>query len=406
MNSINILCVEDSPAKARVVEDVLTQIVGIGTGNIDYAQDLVSAKRLLAQKAYDLAIVDIQFPTRFGSAPERLAGIRLLEEIDSNRTLNRPSYIIGLTEFDDCIESANEFFNSRTFDVVRYSIESSDWRNQLTYLVRHVQRAVDLAETSTKNIALAIVCALRSPELSAVLSLPIEWKRCENTSDCIEVYEGTIESSSGLHTVICASAMEPGMAASASLCTMLVERYRPRILAMTGIAGGIEGESNFGDIVVADVVWDYTSGKYIEEDDKKIRFLAEPRTIDADALIKSQMLRTATSEVLKEIKARYSKKRPDVDLKAHFGPMFCGNAVVATKDMVRSLSDMNRKIRAIDMESYSVFCSAKYSARPEPLVIVAKSISDHANAAKNDDWHEYASYTSASLLCEWAKRFL
>ena len=175
---------------------------------------------------------------------------------------------------------------------------------------------------------------------------------------------------------------------------------------MTGIAGGLKADTNFGDIVVADVVWDYTSGKFLEGEGADA-FHAEPRIIDLDALAKSQLVRTSNVPgLVAKIAESWRGPKPDAPLKVAFGPMFCGSAVIASERYISLLRSMNRKIRAIDMESYGVSCAAKYSARPEPIALIVKSISDHADAAKNDDWHGYAAYTSAQFLLEWAKRFL
>jgi hypothetical protein len=49
---------------------------------------------------------------------------------------------------------------------------------------------------------------------------------------------------------------------------------------MVGIAAGIKGKGNYGDILVIDHSWDYGSGKIIyDEESKETIFLSDPRPI-------------------------------------------------------------------------------------------------------------------------------
>jgi nucleoside phosphorylase len=60
------------------------------------------------------------------------------------------------------------------------------------------------------------------------------------------------------------------VAASAAgvLSMKMIEYFRPKYLAMTGILAGMRGGSEPGDIVAADPSWDYGSGKRARQDGK------------------------------------------------------------------------------------------------------------------------------------------
>ena len=50
---------------------------------------------------------------------------------------------------------------------------------------------------------------------------------------------------------------------------------------------------------------------------------------------------------------------------------------------------------------YAAYCGLN----PKPKFIAMKSVSDFANQGKNDDYHDYASYTSAKVFEILAKEY-
>lgn len=408
---LRVLLVEDTEQKSEFIKTVIKQHTDADDYSIDVADDFITAKKCLLDVQYDIAIVDVQIPMRKGEGLDSIGGVKLIREIDGNIRIKRPRYIVGMSEFEQSISEVTADFSERVFGLIHYSRDSLVWKSQLAYTLKHARRSIASlrAETAPGAIvqtAILVVCALATPELEAVLKLPLNWVESVDEANCIVTYEAKISSPSGEHNIIAAAALEAGMAATAALCGKLIHVYRPQFICMTGIAGGMKAETNFGDVVFADFVWDYTNGKFAKEKGR-IVFLPEPKVIDADALVKSQFLRLSQNSVLlKEIQTNWTGIEVKTDLKLVFGPMFCGTSVVAHENVTKDLRGMNRKLKGIDMESYSVFAAAKYAGKPEPIPIVIKGISDHADAKKGDAWHGYAAYTSATLLYEWAKRFL
>jgi hypothetical protein len=80
------------------------------------------------------------------------------------------------------------------------------------------------------------------------------------------------------HTVkvVAAQQEEMGMTAAATLSMKLIERYRPMYLIMPGIAAGTGEEKPedqlYGDVVLADAVWNYSNGKYVSPGKGDITF--------------------------------------------------------------------------------------------------------------------------------------
>ena len=73
-----------------------------------------------------------------------------------------------------------------------------------------------------------------------------------------------------------------------------------------------------------------------------------------------------------------------------------GSYVVASKFLMSSIREPNRKLLAIDMEGYGLYLACHFFNQTNPLVI--KSVCDFGDSEKNDDYQDYAAYTSAEFL--------
>lgn len=180
-----------------------------------------------------------------------------------------------------------------------------------------------------------------------------------------------------------------GMTAASMLATKTAFLFRPKYLMMCGIAGGIGDQAKQcqGDVIVPDVVWDYTTGKYVGVDETEIRFgdigfLPRPVSIKTD------------KEILRLV--RESVERKDMEYHVHIGPLACGNCVVANEEIVNiQIKPLFSHTIGLDMESYSVYYAAQNALDPKPKPIVIKSICDFANSEKDDKFQKFAAYNSA-----------
>lgn len=408
MIEFRVLIVEDSAEKAqelsRIVNDELHQIGDV----VVVVPDVVSAKRALMDTHFAALILDIQIPLRFGDPVRVDGGTRLLEEIRAGSTLKRPSQIVGVTQYENSYAGSIQTFKASLAGLILYAQSNSSWESELRSFLRQARYSFELQSTQSShaNVDMVIVCALNDPEMRALISDENDWVPVKSALDCISLYETTLPTTRGSRRIVAACALEMGMAASAALAGMLIERYKPRFIAMCGIAGGVKGEVEIGDIVVANVVWDYSSGK-LQSESRKTVFQPEPKVLPLDPFQKNQFtLFMASSEVTARIRNAWKDKRPDHDLTVHLGPMFTGASVVAAQDKVDELTSSHRKLKAIEMEAYAIFCAAEYASAPKPIAIVVKSISDLADVAKDDAWRKYAAHTSSRYLIEWARQYL
>lgn len=163
----------------------------------------------------------------------------------------------------------------------------------------------------------------------------------------------------------------------------------PRYLIMTGIAAGIGANQIYGDVIVPDVIWNYASGKFVSPHESAINFgevgfKLRPISLETD------------KEVIRLVRERIGD--PTNEFHLHIGPMACGSAVVANREVVdKQIRSYLPETAGLDMESYGVAYAAKFCSEPQPKAILIKSICDFANSKKSDEYQKFAAYTSSQF---------
>ena len=94
-----------------------------------------------------------------------------------------------------------------------------------------------------------------------------DWKPVTFSDDTQTYYSASIEKNGSSHKIVYARQSEMGMTVAVTLTMKLIEHFRPQFMIMVGIAAGIArsdmAEQIYGDVVVADMIWNYTSGNYV-----------------------------------------------------------------------------------------------------------------------------------------------
>lgn len=270
-------------------------------------------------------------------------------------------------------------------------------RDQLAHSKKAVQDGVGYVDV-------AVICALRSPELDPVLDLLEGYQVVDSDSagspDVHTYYLGEI-SKPGITQklrVVAAAQNAMGMTDCAVLATKILLRWRPRYLVMTGVAGGRVGKVRLGDIIVPDEIFNYQSGKVtnrgFEPDPSPVRL--DERTI--------QRVRHLRNEFVDRIWRGWTGEDYGTP-RVHIGPMACGYSVVDKKGMMEEIARVNRRVIALDMESYAIVRAAQLCARPRShdncTPVIIKSVMDFT-IGKEDGAKNYAAYTSAQFLYHFA----
>jgi len=194
-----------------------------------------------------------------------------------------------------------------------------------------------------------------------------------------------------------------GMAASASLTMKMIVQFRPRFVAMVGIAAGVKG--NYGDVLVASHCWDYGSGKHVRPTGKKGGlFQPAPSQLDLDPLMQARIQLFAMKEAIpRDVHGRWRGEGGGSNpFAVKIGPLASGAAVVADRAIVESILGHNRKLIGLEMETYGVYMAARLCPTPRPFVISMKAVCDFGDSSKGDDYQAYAAFTSAQYMFEFA----
>lgn len=304
------------------------------------------------------------------------------------------------------MSAADSFFADELWRIIKYDPTSTNWRKLLTsklsYLVNS-KKALKYSELSRYVYDLGIVTALPVPELQSVLDLPADWSETKQPNDSTIYHHGKFKTQGKTLSVVAASAHQMGMAAAAVLTIKLVSWFRPRFIAMTGIAAGVKGgEPKLGDILLAEQSWDYDSGKHKIVANEQI-FEPDPHCLPLSVDLKEKVLKLKTSSAfLSDIERAWRGPKPTGPLEIHIGPVASGAAVIENKAIVEHVRKHNRKLIGLDMETYGVYFAAENSPQPRPTAISFKSVCDFADESKSDEHQAYAAFTSAQYLYRFA----
>ena len=221
------------------------------------------------------------------------------------------------------------------------------------------------------------------------------WKKFTLDGDDQLYYEAA-DSEKG--RIIAARQDEMGMTASATLTMKLVEHFRPKYVIMPGIAAGALDESNdtqmYGDVILADLVWNYSNGKYVSKDKAQIvfgevGFLPRPTYVEVD--------KSLLSYFEKAVNSAHNETHVLV------GAMASGSTVVANRIILeKQIRGQFHSTKGLEMEGYGVAYAATHATEPRPKAIIAKSVCDFADSRKSDMYQKFAAYTS----CEFVKLML
>ena len=240
--------------------------------------------------------------------------------------------------------------------------------------------------------SLAVILTAVEVETRAVIHIFDGWKRIHIPGDKQEYREIFIDRDGEKCRLITCQQKVMGMTAATMLASKAIAEFRPKYLIMSGISAGIgeHAKQLYGDVIVPDMIWDYSTGKYVGPDESEMRFG------DVGFLPRPIMIHT-DEEVMKVVNETVGS--PDNEFHVITGPMACGSFVVANSAVVdQRIKALFPETEALDMESYSVLYAAENASEPRPKGLVVKSICDFADSGKSDQYQRFAAYTSAGYV--------
>jgi nucleoside phosphorylase len=335
-------------------------------------------------------------------------GIRLLKAIDKHKEFKTPQHIVGLTAFEELAKKHNSLFGNSMRFLITYKPNELSWRNKLSALVVNLVAAKNDSDATDFQTDLVILTALQTPELDAVLNLDAGWLQLQQApGEAFCFHRGTFRNGDHALSVVAASATRIGMPAATVLASQAIDKFRPRYLAMAGIAAGVNGQ--FGDVLIADRTWDYGSGKSksVGRFFKRTHFEPDPHQISTDDGLLSQvaLFRSQRDEFMSQLVSDWPgniNHLPQIKI----GPVASGAAILENRPLIEAIKKGNRKLIGIEMETYGVYLAAALAPNPRPVVFSAKAICDFADSKKGDDMQTFASFVSANFIYAFASEYM
>jgi nucleoside phosphorylase len=406
---VKILIVEDNSEKLQKITQVLLRVEGINIESIISVSDARNAQLKLIDTSYDLLILDIAIPGRIDQEVEANGGVKLLEEVMTRDRFKVPDHIVGITAYPEILTAVRERFSLRLLTIVFYDPNSDEWERSLEFRARHLVQSKQAQKSAIEQeylSYLAVVCALESPELEAVLRLKWQWQQIQVPGDPTIYHHGQFQKDNETKHVYAAAAPRMGMPAASILAMKMISAFRPHYIAMTGIAAGIPDKARFGDVIVADPSWDWGSGKWTLKNDE-LSFSADQHQLHFTPELRRKFNLMASDKVaLSRIKESWPADKPSHDLNIKVGPLASGAAVLADGSLVEMIKHHQRKVLGVDMETYGVFAAAEEASTPRPEAFSMKSVVDFGDPTKDDKFQKYAAFSSAEALRYFVEAYL
>ncbi|WP_321371947.1 response regulator [uncultured Desulfuromusa sp.] len=393
---MKVLIVDDQYEKVKVFARCLSEA---SIKDITHVTSSFQALESCSQHQYDLMILDIQLPERLGDEINKRGGVNLLERLEIDDKCFTPVHVVAATSYDDSYDEFKEYFDRKPWKILR-DINDEEIINEIIH-------ALSKHSINTENYDVALLTALPHIEQEAVFNLPLNWKEKIEFDDTNKYYVAEFENSEGQKkSIITTCCPRMGIASSAAVAMKMLLKFKPKLFLMTGIAAGIKGKCDIGDILIADPCWDWGSGKMTVVDGKA-KFMSAPHQIPLNTRLRAQLKEMSVARTyLHEIHHNWDAekgKQPEAEPNLLVGPIASGAVVIEDPDTLKLIISQNRETVGVEMEAYGLLAATIYSnGKNKTEALIIKSVCDFADIEKNNEWQEYAAYTST----EFAYRLL
>ena len=373
---MRILAIEDNAAKAKEIESLVCEIDPNAMFN--QSMDISGAYGALDTTAYDLIVVDLMMPLVKGGLPQD-AGKELVRII-SGSPLNRSTRIVALTGYEELYEQQGAEFAELGVLLVYFDEYSGGWKKTIRSMLRRV--------SVLRRCDFIVICAL-NVEREAFFNTPARLgdRIVENGFDVRRI---EIDNFVGNLILL----PRAGLVDASIIAASAVERYRPRLVAMSGICAGVRERVKMGQVLVCTVCWEYQVGKYTEHG-----FQFEPYQSALPETVRQLLSTLCASDHIAETIYRGRLPSGVERCQPSLATMVSGSAVVADEEFRERIQLQHREIDAIEMELSGVF-RAVHLVDDSVIVIGVKAVSDFADHQKADNIQPFASTASAHFVVE------
>lgn len=381
---MKILILEDEDGKNDEIQSEILQI--IPEAEIQRERNWYGYTRAICSIKFDLILLDLLVPRSEKDATVEDHHEQLVETTRDYQSKSFSTPAIVLTRYTENSENFVYDLNKVDINVIPFN-GHGEWKEALKLKL--------LAAQPKQKYEFVIVCAL-DKEINAFDGLTDTWGALKTISGLvcrevqIDAYKGVI-----------VRAHRMGLVAAAVTATMALERFEPRLICMSGICGGIAGESGIYDLLVTQICHQHDAGKWSNEG-----FKFEHYDVQIDVDVHNKLLEVCSEDRLKEYlleglnpsKSEFPAKVEQLtcNLKTDV-PTSSGSAVMAEGGKTSSLKSGQRKLAGFDMEIYSVYEAARLAAN-KPAFFAAKTVVDDGGKNKGDKFHRIGCLLSAKFI--------
>jgi nucleoside phosphorylase len=396
------LIAHDRAEVAEVIKAALGKLE-IGESEVQIAEDGVHTRELLRSTLFDLVVLDLTLPHIKGkSQPDYTIVENLLIELFDGDSLNVPGDLIGVTKDKAALDRIDTRIGAHLLAIIEEGA-TLEWVDRLSDRISFAKKASRsrlLSINQQHDYDVAILTAL-DPE-------------CAPYSDLLELrdlahYAGAKEflfqdRLNEIRRGVILSVGRSGQASAASAAQALLTQFRPSLFLMSGFCGGFTGKTEEGDILIAESVFDWDTGKW-KGKGEDATFVPRPEPINirdtkahhvARQLLQSRLHNHDT--VVGKVSELSAGQIKSINFK--LGPVASGSAVVSHPAIIKRIEQLNDRMLGVDMEAYGFYYAASSTHVVKPSFLFVKSVADFCDAEKHDRHHDACCYLSANVVLE------
>lgn len=381
---MKILILEDENGKYDEIQSEILQI--IPEAEIQRERNWCDYTREIAKTKFDLILLDLVVPR---SRKDDTVEDHSDQLVSATRDYESKSFrtpAVVLTRYTEDLGGSVYDLNAVDINVIPFNGHGK-WKEALKLKL--------FAAQPKKKYEFVIVCAL-DKEIDAFEGLTDTWGALKTISGlvCREVQIGA-------YSGVIVRAHRMGLVAAAVVATMALERFEPRLICMSGICGGIPGESEIYDLLVTQACHQHDAGKWSNNG-----FKSEHYAVQLDVDVHNKLLELCsnaglTDSLVEGIKPGKSELPDEMEwltcnVKADV-PTSSGSAVMAEDGKTSSLASGQRKLAGFDMEIYSIYEAARHAVN-KPAYFAAKAVVDDGGMNKGDKFHRIGCLLSAKFV--------
>lgn len=381
---MRILILEDEDAKYALVTEHIYSV--IEDAEISRVKNWLDYSLTIANSKFDLILLDLLVPR---SPRDDAVEDHHLQLVETTRHYQSKSFFtpaIVLTRHS--LDEGDFVYNLNLLDinVIPFN-DHGEWREALKFKL--------LATQPEKKFDVVIVCALEK-EAAAFEGLGETWGSVRSISGLI-----CREMQVGPYRTVIVQPQRMGLVAAAVTAALALDRFEPRLICMSGICGGVAGESEIYDLLVTQICHQHDAGKWSATGFKAEHFDVQLEVDVHNKLVEiasNKSLHTLLLQGLDPAKAEIPEGKERISCNIKTGvPTSSGSAVIAEDGKTSTLAVGQRKLTGFDMEVYSVFEAARH-AKTRTAFFAAKSVVDDGGTNKGDSFHRIACLISAKFV--------